>query len=193
MRRLGPALLLLAVPAPARAHDAFGDLGAFYASALHPLADPMQAALIVGTAAFLAGRALGTVRRALPLFLVAAALSHILLGWRLGVVPTPLLPAAAAVAIGIAAALPDRWTPATAVLLLVAAAGGLVGLAPDLPPEEGALPPLLGTALGLAVLTTLAWAGLDALSRRVSWVAPAIAGSWVAALGLLVGSFAAQA
>lgn len=193
MRRSGPALLLLALPGPAHAHDAFGDLGSFYASALHPLADPMQAALVVGTAAFLAGRSLGTVRRALPLFLAAAALSHILLGWKLGVVPSPLLPAAAAVAIGIAAALPDRWTRATAVLLLVAAAGGLVGLAPDLPPEDGALPPLLGTALGLAVMTTLAWAVLDAFARRVSWVAPAVAGSWVAAVGLLVGTFAVQA
>ena len=61
MRRLFLALGLSLAAGPARAHDAFGDLGPFYASLLHPLADPMQAALVIGTAAFLAGRALGTV------------------------------------------------------------------------------------------------------------------------------------
>jgi hydrogenase/urease accessory protein HupE len=38
------------VPSPALAHDAFGDLGPFYASFLHPLADPLQAVLLIGTA-----------------------------------------------------------------------------------------------------------------------------------------------
>ena len=192
MRRLSLALLLAAAPGPALAHDAFGDLGPFYASLLHPLADPMQAALLIGTAALLAGRSLATVRRALPVFVVAAALSHVLLSWRLGVVPPSLVTAAAAVAVGGAATLPDRWTRPAAALLLVAATGALVGLAPDRPPATGALQPLLGTLLGIAALTTLAWAALDALARRVSGLAPAVAGSWVAAVGLLAGAFALQ-
>ena len=190
MRRISPALVLAVVPGPALAHDAFGDLGPFYASLLHPLADPMQATLVIGTAAFLAGRSLGTVRVALPLFIASAALSHILLGWSLGVVPPPLLAAAAAVAVGGAATLSVGWTPVSASLLLVAAAGGLVGLAPDRPPATGALQPVLGTVLGISVLTTLLWAALDALARRVSRLAPAVAGSWVAAVGLLAGAFA---
>lgn len=192
MRRLFLAPVLAVTPGAAFAHDAFGDLGPFYASLLHPLADPMQAALVVGTAAFLAGRSLGKVRVALPLFVAAAALSHALLSWRLGVVPHALAPAAAAVAVGGAATLPDRWTRAAAGFVLVAAAGVLVGLAPDRPPAAGALQPLLGTVLGIAVFTILAWAALDALARRVSELAPAVAGSWVAAVGLLAGAFALQ-
>jgi hypothetical protein len=192
MKRLSLILFFAATPAPALAHDAFGDLGPFYASLLHPLADPMQAALVLGTAAFLAGRSLDRVRVALPVFMAAAALSHLLLSWRLGLVPPPLAPALAAVAVGGAATLPDRWTRASAGLLLVAVSGVLVGLAPDRPPPAGALQPILGTVLGIAALATLAWAALDALARRVSGLAPAVAGSWVAAVGLLAGAFALQ-
>jgi hypothetical protein len=192
MRRLLLALGLSLAAGPARAHDAFGDLGPFYASLLHPLADPMQAALVIGTAAFLAGRALGTVRLALPVFAATAALAHLLLSWRLGVLPPPLLVAVAAVAVGGAATLPDRWTRVPAGLVLVAATGVLVGLAPDRPPAQGALQPILGTVLGVAILATIAWAALDAAARRLSPLAPAVAGSWVAAVGLLAGAFAFQ-
>lgn len=192
MRRLAAPLLLSATPGPALAHDAFGDLGPFYASLLHPLADPMQAALLVGTAAFLAGRSLGTVRMALPLFVAAAALSHVLLSWRAGLVLPPLLVAFAAATVGAAAMLPDSWTRAPAGLALVAATGALAGLAPDRLPDAGALQPILGTVLGIAVLATLAWSALDALSRHVSRIAPAVAGSWVAAVGLLAAAFAVQ-
>jgi hypothetical protein len=192
MRRLSLALLLTVAPGAALAHDAFGDLGPFYASLLHPLADPMQAALVIGTAAFLAGRSLGTVRVALPVFAAAAALSHLVLSWYLGVMPASLLAAAAAVAVGGAATLPDRWTRLPSGLLLVAATGAITGLAPDRPPAEGALQPILGTVLGVGVLATLAWAALDAMARRVSPLAPAVAGSWVAAVGLLAGAFAFQ-
>jgi hydrogenase/urease accessory protein HupE len=192
MRRPAVLALALSAPAPALAHDAFGDLGPFYASLLHPLADPMQAALVIGTAAFLAGRSLGTVRVALPVFAAAAALSHLILGWRLGVLPSPLLAAVAAVAVGSAATLPDRWTRVPAGLILVAATGILVGLAPDRPPAQGALQPILGTVLGVAILATIAWAALDAAARRLSPLAPAVAGSWVAAVGLLAGAFAFQ-
>jgi uncharacterized membrane protein len=187
MRRV--LLPVLLAPGPAFAHDAFGDLGPFYASLLHPLADPLQGALLVGTAAFLAGRPLGTVRLALPLFLAAAALSHLLLSWRLGVVAPALLPAVIAIAIGGAATLPDRWTRPAAGLVLVAGTGILVGLAPDRPPAAGAIQTILGTVLGLALLATLAWSALDAARRRLSGLAPAVVGAWVAAIGLLAGAF----
>jgi hypothetical protein len=192
MRRLSLAIIVVGAPGPVLAHDAFGDLGPFYASLLHPLADPLQATLVLGTAAFLAGRSPGTVRAALPLFAVVAALSHAVLGWRFGVVPPALPTAAAAVGVGVAAMVPDRWTGTAAGLILSAGAGVLVGLAPDPPPATGALQPLLGTALGLAIFATLAWAALDALARHVSGLAPAVAGSWVAAVGLLAGAFALQ-
>jgi urease accessory protein len=188
MRRLACAMILL--PGPAMAHDAFGDLGPFYASLLHPLADPLQAALVIGTAAFLAGRPLAFVRVALPVFVVAAALSHFLLGWAMELLPPPLLPAGAAVAAGLAATLPERAARrAAAGLALVAATGALAGLAPDRPPAGASLQPVLGTILGLALIATLAWGTLDAARRLVSPLAPPVVGSWVAAVGLLSGAF----
>ena len=74
--------------------------------------------------------------------------------------------------------------------MVVAVSGVFVGLAPGPLPPEGALQPLAGGALGIAVSTTLAWAAIDTLSRRVSQIAPALAGSWVAAVGMLAGAFA---
>lgn len=192
MRRPPLAIVLALAPGPAFAHDAFGDLGPFYANLLHPLADPMQAALIIGTAAFFAGRSLDTVRLALPVFVVAAALSHLLLRWSFGMVPPPLLPALAAVVVGVAATLPDRRAWIAAGLGLIAAVGALVGLAPDRPAADGAMQPILGTIIGIAVLVTLAWAALDVVTRRISRLTPAVAGSWVAAVGLLAGAFALQ-
>ena len=193
MRRPWIAALLAGAPAPALAHDAFGDLGPFYGSLLHPLADPLQGALVVGTAAFLARRPLATVRVALPVFLATAALSQVLLAERLGLVAPSLLLAAAAIVVGGAATLADRWVPAWSGILLVAAIGALVSLAADRPTVGGAaLQPVLGAILGIAIFVTLVWAMLDALARRVSPVAPAVAGSWVAAAGMLIGAFSLQ-
>jgi hypothetical protein len=177
-------------PSPALAHDAFGDLGPFYASLLHPLADPLQGALVIGTAAVLAGRAIETVRVALPVFMAAAVLG-LGLGWRLGIEPAPHMPAAVAVAVGLTATLPARWAPPWVVLPLVAVTGGFAGLAPGRP-DGAALQPLLGGVLGIGIFATLAWAGLDALARRLSPIAPAVAGSWVAAVGILAGTFSLQ-
>jgi hypothetical protein len=187
-RRWLPVLTL--TPSPALAHDAFGDLGPFHASLLHPLADPLQAALVVGIAAFLASRPIGTARVALPVFVAAAALG-LGLGWRTGLSAMPLVTAGVAVILGLAATLPARWTPLWTALPLAAAAGVLAGLAPGAP-EGAALQPLLGGFLGIGIFAALGWAGLDALARRLSPVAPAVAGSWVAAVGLLAGAFALQ-
>ena len=191
MRRRWLLLAAAIAPSPALAHDAFGDLGPFYASFLHSLADPLQAALVVGTAAFLAGRPIEVARVALPVLVAAAALG-LGLGWRLALMPPPLLPAAAAVAVGLAATLPARRTPLWAALPLVAVTGALAGLAPG-PPDSAALQPLFGGFLGIGIFTALAWVGFDALARRLSPIAPAVAGSWVAAVGMLAGAFAIKA
>ena len=186
------AIIFGFVPTTARAHDAFGDLGPFYASFLHPLADPMQAALVMGAAAFLVGRSLDEIRIALPVFVIAASLSHLLLLWRLDMSLPPLVPAAVAVAVGGGTMLPDAWVRGWVALALVAATGLIVGLAPDRPPAADALQPLLGACVGIAVLVTLAWAVLDATARHFCRLVPRIAGSWVAAVGLLVGAFVLQ-
>lgn len=184
-------MCLCALPAPAAAHDAFGDLGPFYASFLHPAADPLQAALILGAAAYLAGRPLAAVRFALPVFLLAAAAGHVALYWSAGVAAAPLAGAVAAIVVGLAAILPDRWTPRGTGLILMAATGAIVGIAPGRPPQGlEALQPILGTVLGIGVFVTILWISLESLARRVSPVVPAIAGSWVAAVGLLAAAFA---
>lgn len=190
MRRRRLICAAVIAPTPAAAHDAFGDLGPFYASFLHPLADPMQAALVLGTAAFLAGRPVDVARIALPVFMGAAALAPLLPGLGRAIVPSPLLMAVALVAIGFAALLPGRWTPRWITVPPVVVTGTLAGLAPGPLPPGAMLQPLVGGALGIAVMTILAWAALDALARRVSSLAPAVAGSWVVALGLLAGAFA---
>lgn len=184
------SLVACLVPAPALAHDAFGDLGPFYASFLHPLADPLQAALLVGTAAFLAGRPLSVTRAALPVFTGVAALTAIALAAGVAGALPPILVALAALFAGLAATLPERWTPRAAALALVAGTGALTGLAPG-PPEGPAFQPLFGTALGIAALATLAWFALETAGRRLTPLVPKIAGSWVAAIGILVAAFAA--
>jgi hypothetical protein len=190
LRPIIAALLLLAAPWPANAHDAFGDLGPFYANLLHPLADPLQAALIIGAAALLAGKPLGVVRVALPLFMAAAIASHTARLLDLTAADSSILAAAAAVAIGLAAALPERRMRLWAVLVLVGMAGIAVGLAPDQPPPgRSSIQPLLGTVIGILVLTALPWIMLDSAARRFTRVVPAVAGSWVAAIGILAAAF----
>jgi hypothetical protein len=186
MKRLALASAAAIAPRPALAHDAFADLGPFYASLLHPLADPLQGALVVGTAAVLASRPVERARIGLPLFLAAAAAALLVLAAMPDLTAPPLLPAAAGVVVGMAAAVPAQRIRRGVVPPLLVASGFLAGLAPGVP---GAVAEGGGTLLGLAILATLSWAVLDTLGRRVSSVAPAIAGSWVAAVGLLAAAF----
>jgi len=180
-------------PAPAHAHDAFGDLGPFYARFLHPLADPLQAALIVGAGAFLAGRSLDAVRAALPLFALSAMLAAVLgqvFGpalWHAGGVP-PSVPVLAALAAGVAAMLPARRVPHSAGFALMAATGALAGLSPGAPAGTAPLQALAGTILGIAVLATLLWFALEAAGTRLTPFVPQVAGSWVAAVAILVAA-----
>lgn len=189
-RLVAVALFALALGAsPAVAHDAFGDLGPFYASLLHPLVDPLQAALLVGTAAFLATRPLALTRRALPIFVGTAALAAGALAAGVSVGSTPILFASAAMLVGLAALLPAASMPHPAALALVAATGTLSGLAPGPLGEGSAVQLFLGTALGIAALATLAWFALEMGARRLTTLVPMVAGSWVAAAGILIVAF----
>lgn len=181
--------VLTLTPATAFAHDAFGDLGAFYGSMLHPLVDPLQAAVLIGTAAFLAGRSLTVVRGALPVYVLAAALAAVALSVSQLASPPSWLPGLAAVLIGLAATVPERWMPRPAVYALVVVTGVLTGLAPGSSDTGLSAQPLLGTVFGICVLATLAWFAMESASRRLSWLVPKVIGSWVAAVGILVLAF----
>jgi urease accessory protein len=176
---------------PALAHDAFGDLGPFYANLLHPLADPGQGLLIAAIAVLLAGQPLAAVRPAYAVLALAGA-ATVVLGALVPLDPPGLrttgLLAAALGALSLLR-LPLRPLAAT---LLAGAIAVPAGLAVDVPPSPR-VPglPLLGAALGLALAALLVWGFVDLARRRLGPVAGAVAGSWVAAVGILAAALPA--
>jgi hypothetical protein len=189
-RTLIPAGGLFALlPGAASAHAAFGNLGPFYAGLLHPLADPAQGLILAGVGVLLARQPLATVRPAYVALVLAGGLT-VLLGTAVGVRPGLAPTALAATGLGLAAlsgvAL-GRWP----VVALAAAAVVWAGLAIDLPSgfRAGALS-ALGGSLGIALAGLLVWGLVDELQRRLGRIAGAVAGSWVAAVGVMTAAFA---
>lgn len=174
---------------PVHAHDAFGDLGPFYASILHPLAYPLQAAILLGTAAFLAGRSLAITRAALPVYACTAILGAGAVIIFPSLVIPPILAASAGMLAGLTALAPETLTPRPVTFSLVATTGVLTGIAPGPPASDAVLHHVSGAAFGIAALATLAWFGLETASRWLTPLVPKVAGSWVAALSILVVGF----
>jgi hypothetical protein len=173
----------------ARAHDAFGDLGPFYAGVLHPLANPLQGALMVGVAALAAPRSAAGARAVLTGFVTAAVLASLFAAFGLIQAANQPTLAAVSIVVGIAATLPRRVLPSAALMLLGAGAGLIAGAAGDITePVQPA--PLAGAILGLGLLPLLLWGAIEALHQRVSPWAPAVIGSWVAALGVMLAALA---
>lgn len=187
MRRLAVLALALA-PAPAAAHDAFGDLGPFYASLLHPLADPGQGLLIAAVAVLLARQPLATVRPAYAAFALAGA-GAIALGPLVAVDPPGLrMTGLIAAALGVLALLGMSLRPLP-VILVAAAIAVVAGVAIDLPPEPRAAGlSALGAFLGIPLAALLVWGFLDEAIRRLGPVAGAVAGSWIAAIGIMAAA-----
>jgi hydrogenase/urease accessory protein HupE len=191
MRRRGllPLLAsgLLALPGAARAHLVTSGLGPFYDGALHLLLSPgdllglLAVALLAGLRGARAGR-LSVI--ALP----AAWLVAGLIG--LGLPPVPdlnWLGVASFMVLGLLVAT-DAKLPPSAVAALATAYGGLYGIlnAKALAAIGAGFSTLLGivlTTLIVALLTAAAVVPLRALWARV---AIRVAGSWVAAVGLLM-------
>jgi urease accessory protein len=185
MRRIAPALAVVFGPTTAFAHDAFGDLGPFYASLLHPLADPAQGLLLVAVAVALAVQPLDTVRPAYAVAILAAA-AAILAGAIVGLeAPALRIFALAAMLLGLIALSPMRLSPWVGAAIAGVAATA-AGLAVDLPPNPRAAGmAALGSCLGIALTVLLVWGAVDIARRRIGTVAGAVAGSWVAAIGLM--------
>jgi hypothetical protein len=190
MIRLAVAVMaLVLVPGAAAAHDAFGDLGPFYAALLHPLADPSQGLIVAAVGVLLARQSLETVRPAYAAF-VASGAASVLAG---AVAPHPA-PGLALVALGAAgfgiAALAGLQLGRPLAVALAGAAGLAAGLAVDLPPgwRAGGLAALGGT-LGLALGSLLIWGLVDLLQRRLGRGAGAVAASWIAAVGVMAAAF----
>lgn len=185
MRRAAAGVaLVLGAPAPAAAHDAFGDLGPFYANLLHPLADPAQGLLVAAAAVLLARQPLPTVRPAFAGLTLAAGLGALLPFGAPGLRAS----AVAAAALGLGAVFATRLPPFPATLLAVAS-GAAAGLALEIVPglRDGALS-LIGGVLGIAIAALLVWALVDALQRHLTPVAGAVAAAWIAAIGIMTSA-----
>jgi hypothetical protein len=185
MRRAGLALAAALLPGAASAHDAFGDLGPFYASLLHPLADPAQGLLIAAVAVLLARQPLTTVR---PAYAELAACAALAVALHLVASPAPPGPRAtglAVAALGLVAVL--GWRLPAVVAAVRAAAGAVTaGLAVELPAAgRAAALAAAGGAAGVALFALLIWGGVDYASRRLGPVAGAVAGAWIAAIGVM--------
>jgi len=178
-------------PGAAAAHDAFGDLGPFYASLLHPLADPAQAVLLAATAILLARQPIGSVR---PAYAALAAGGLLLAGLHVALpVPAPALQVMGLVAALLAGvALPGRRLPVPVLCLAVVLAAGIAALALDRPDDaRAAMLSVFGGAAGIALVVLLLWGALDLLQARLGRVAGAVAASWAAATGLMTAALPA--
>jgi urease accessory protein len=185
-RPAGIACLAVALPGAAQAHDAFGDLGPFYQGLLHPLVDPSQGLALAAVAVLLARQPLAAVRTAFAVLAcaaLAAALLHPFL-------PVSVLSVQLAGVLGVAAGLAALSGLAVPVILLAAFGAGvalLAAMAGDTP--SGLRASALtagGTALGITLFVLLLWGAVDLLQSRLGRVAGAVAGSWIAAIGLMV-------
>jgi hypothetical protein len=185
VRRPALVAVLASVPGAAAAHDAFGDLGPFYASLLHPLADPAQGLMIAAAAVLLARQPLATVRAAYAALAACGALAVAAHGLTslppLGYRASGLVVAA----LGLVALSGRQLRPAIAAALSAAVAVA-AGLALDLPAGGRATAlAAFGGAAGIALLALLVWGGVDFATRRLGPIAGAVAGAWIAAIGIM--------
>jgi hydrogenase/urease accessory protein HupE len=193
--RLGAvaAVLCLGAPAPASAHLVSTGLGPFYDGVLHFAVTPadLLPALAFGLLAGQRGAAAG--RRSCWL-LPVAWLAGGLVGTSL-----PALPAEGFLALsllvlgGLVAA--DARLPLAWLSFVGASAGVLHGLhaGAAIAPAGGGIPGIAGTVCGVAVVTALAAARVVSLHTAWARVAVRVAGSWIAATGLLLVGWALRA
>jgi hypothetical protein len=178
-------LLLIGLPVPAAAHDAFGDLGPFYQALLHPLADPAQGLLLVAAALVLARQ---------PVAIVRAAYASLAAGGLVALIFAALVPVPApgqrlltviALILAITALLNPRAGTRTASML-AAALGMLAAFSFD--PVSGTRTVLLvtlGGAAGIAIVTLFLWGAADWADRRLSPLATSVAAAWVGAIAVM--------
>ena len=192
MRLLLTVLLLAA--RPAEAHIVSSRLGDFYAGMIHPLTALPDLVLWLALGALAATQPAAVARWLVPLFplgLVAGLVLGVATGWTTD--PAALdagLMLLLGVLVAVAARLPA--IPFLAGATALAAYRGLAN-ASGVTPASDVLLFAGGTAVVGYAAITLATAGLAAFRRGgLGWQAIAIraGGSWIAAIGLMVGGFA---
>jgi len=186
-RRLGLVAAMAAVPSLAQAHLVNSGLGPFYDGALHLLMSPadvlglVAATLLAGLHGARAGRLAAIV---LPLTWFLAGLAGLQLP---GMLDLPWLSVLSFALLGVLVAL-DPKLPAEAVALLAGLFGALHGLlnGSALAAIGAGWTSMLGIAVTVGVISLLLSAGV--VSLRAAWarIAVRVAGSWVAAVGILM-------
>ena len=194
---LGAVALGMMLPHAACAHIVGARLGDFYAGALHPMTDPLDVVLWVGLG-ILAGSLGANRARWLVLLFPVGLLAGLLLGLHTGIGPTgALADAALLIATGLlmAAALPlPLWVLCSAALAL-AVLRGLANSAGAVQQTNLVLFTAGLCTAGYAVVT-LSMAATASFcapaAGRPGWRSVAIraVGSWIAAIGLMMGGFA---
>lgn len=179
----GLAAAFALLPRMAAAHDAFGDLGPFYAGLLHPVLTPVQGLLLASVAVLLARQPLGAVRIAYPA-LVLAGVAGLLLHAARPELAVALRPAALSAVVLAALALWGRALPRTVLVPITMAGAGLAALAGDAASaSRDGIVGGIGAGLGIAAFVLLLWGLADVLQARLGRVAGAVAAAWVIAIG----------
>jgi len=172
---------------PASAHDVFGNNRSMLTGALHVVTSPLALAAMGGLIAALMGIGETLSLGCAGVAAVGAAATAALPGHF-----APFAAPAAVVVVGLSASL--GLQPGSVVAAMLALIAGLAaGIATDLdvPSWEG----VIGVAGTVLLVIGGAVAGLDDLSRlpglaRVLPIGRRVLGSWVAAIGLLLGALA---
>jgi hypothetical protein len=183
VKRKSVVLLLVTVPSPLAAHEAFGDLGPFYQGLLHPFADPAQGLVLAAVAVCLGRQPVSTVRVAY-LALVGAGVAGLLLA-NLSVMPAPSLRVLTLAALAIAAVTFLPRQPGRVVISLVSLVAGLLAALAVAGGAAGDLLSLLGAAASIAVIPLLLWGAADMANRRVFPHASLVAAAWIGTVALL--------
>lgn len=189
-RRAAAPLACLAALAvrPASAHDAFGDIGPFHGGLAHPLADPAQLLVLAGCAVLLARQPIAGIRLGFAAFALAVVVAVAGRNIVDAGAPGSVVSGGLAVLLG-ALAIAGQPLPGGALAGLAAAAACVAGFALDRPAESRAAAlAAAGGMIGLVVVTLLLLTGFRLLRARLGGIVCAVAGAWVAAIGIMVAA-----
>lgn len=180
------AALTLALPGTAAAH-AFPNVGDFYAGMLHPMVT-LEAILPLLALAMLAGQQGREAAIRVLVALPPALLAGVVWGSAARGAPhlVPVLLAALALLGGLVA---GGWAlPVPIILTFAAVLGALIGFAngAELAAGESVLRFALGVALTGLLVVAYVIGGVRRLSAPWTRIAVRVAGSWLAATGLMV-------
>jgi len=183
------ALCLLALPTHAYAHTAAKGAGDFYAGLLHPVT-ALEHVLPFVTLGLLAGQQGTKAQSAVLVFALTLMAGAALALWVPALPYVALVNILSAVLLGILVAAAWRL-PLTLFYGITALFGLSHGFANGTAMSEGLKPYLFIPGIGLAGLLTTAYGMIMTdflLRQKANWmhIAVRVAGSWIAAIGLLV-------